>query len=167
MTLTTVERRAYNREKQRVWRASHKVQADASKKRWREANREHIRAHFKVYRQANKERLSARSMAWAKANPKRDKFNQYKSNATSRGHVFALPRALFDDLITDRCFYCGAEPDPVNGIDRVDNDKGYLEDNVVSCCRMCNASKRHIRVWEFAAWAERLASCLPKWRALA
>ena len=30
-----------------------------------------------------------------------------------------------------------------NGIDRVDSSKGYVEDNVVSCCKYCNTAKKH------------------------
>jgi hypothetical protein len=30
----------------------------------------------------------------------------------------------------------------VTGLDRKDNDKGYLQDNVVPCCYDCNTKKK-------------------------
>ncbi len=72
--------------------------------------------------------------------PDRLALSLYKSNARRRGLAWALEdEHALDLLITDHCFYCGAPP--TNGIDRVNNLKGYVEDNVVSCCRMCNNAK--------------------------
>lgn len=57
------------------------------------------------------------------------------------------------------CTYCGASASKAvktkyevflaNGIDRVDNSIGYLEGNVVSCCKTCNYMKRDLSVVEF------------------
>lgn len=59
----------------------------------------------------------------------------------------------FDDyvkIINESCYYCGTSPEIKkwgrlsfigNGIDRVDNNKGYLVDNIVSCCTFCNTAK--------------------------
>ncbi len=30
----------------------------------------------------------------------------------------------------------------MNGVDRVDSSRGYVKDNVVSCCKHCNLAKR-------------------------
>lgn len=56
-------------------------------------------------------------------------------------------------LVTGDCYYCGNPPSqPLhgaasrgllrNGIDRVDNKKGYGLENCVSCCVSCNREKR-------------------------
>lgn len=82
-------------------------------------------------------------------------YDGYKRNAIKRGYCFEL---FFEDflLITkSNCVYCGAEPNQVedrkynaygtytyNGIDRVDNTKGYTLDNVAPCCGICNIMKR-------------------------
>ena len=67
------------------------------------------------------------------------------------------------------CHYCGSEPTPskghrkwaayvnTNGLDRVDNSKGYLLHNVVPCCIRCNSAKRDESVEDFLLWAKRLA----------
>jgi len=64
-----------------------------------------------------------------------------KSNAGSRGVAWSLPRELALDLVTDLCFYCHAVPLPFNGIDRVDNTRGYEYGNVVTACWWCNRAK--------------------------
>lgn len=65
-------------------------------------------------------------------------------------------------LLKGNCFYCGAIPSQVkndfvyNGIDRVDNDKGYLKDNVVSCCGICNQGKSNMKLSEFYEWINKV-----------
>ena len=46
-------------------------------------------------------------------------------------------------LINERCHYCGRFPGwpKVAGIDRVDNNQGYIHGNVVPCCSQCNFMK--------------------------
>lgn len=63
-----------------------------------------------------------------------------KSSAKERGLEFNLTT---DDLISyfkAPCYYCNT---PVNNInlDRIINSKGYLPDNIVSCCLACNMMK--------------------------
>lgn len=74
----------------------------------------------------------------------------YKANAKDRGRKYKLSTKQFKALIFDTCFYCGCAPfRPLrsretvyrNGIDRVDNNKGYIPGNVVSCCWPCNTQK--------------------------
>lgn len=52
---------------------------------------------------------------------------------------------LTDEEVTERfgsnCVYCNAIPNPSNGIDRVDNDKGYTLENAIACCTICNFMK--------------------------
>ena len=43
-----------------------------------------------------------------------------------------------------------------NGIDRVDNSKGYTMDNVVSCCRICNVAKQKMTLQEYKDWVEKV-----------
>ena len=53
-------------------------------------------------------------------------------------------------LFNTRCIYC-SDPagEKLNGIDRVDNKKGYTRGNCVPCCSMCNYMKGKYRVEEF------------------
>ena len=45
----------------------------------------------------------------------------------------------FEEIISQPCAYCGEIGE--NGIDRVNNKKGYTKDNCVSCCKVCNMMK--------------------------
>lgn len=81
-------------------------------------------------------------------------FNSYKGAARRRNYEFRLTRDEFKSLVTSNCYYCGKPPERVqygknhsygglqrNGIDRVNNTKGYILENVVPCCLHCNMSK--------------------------
>jgi 5-methylcytosine-specific restriction endonuclease McrA len=39
-----------------------------------------------------------------------------------------------------------------NGIDRIDNERGYLPDNAVPCCKRCNQAKADMAIDEFKGW---------------
>ena len=49
------------------------------------------------------------------------------------------------------CHYCGGEVTQRLGLDRVDNDKGYIPGNVVQCCTTCNSMKLDLSVDEWVA----------------
>lgn len=78
-------------------------------------------------------------------------FSDYEARANKKNLVFSLSRALFRQKIDSPCFYCNSAPNNAkklygkvykyNGLDRIDNDKGYVEDNVVPCCKNCNIAK--------------------------
>jgi 5-methylcytosine-specific restriction endonuclease McrA len=74
--------------------------------------------------------------------------------------VYTLSPELAIDLITDNCYYCGIEPNLLNGIDRVDNSKGYKEDNVVTACKPCNIAKGARTKENFEQWILRAAKHL-------
>lgn len=86
-------------------------------------------------------------------------FRGYRTGALSRGHVFELTLKEVEKLLYSDCTYCGDSPNDIkyfntknngkdvthfiftNGIDRVDNTKGYTLENCVTCCKMCNQLK--------------------------
>ncbi len=79
----------------------------------------------------------------------------YKIGAEKRGLEFKLSPEEFTSLIYQNCAYCNKPPQEllyksgksikninyVNGIDRIDSSRGYLLDNCVPCCTMCNRMK--------------------------
>jgi len=79
--------------------------------------------------------------------------SNYKIKAKKRGLVWDLTEEKFLELTKMDCHYCGREPSQkvwsrnpknryiYNGIDRVDNTKGYSSDNCVACCGDCNHIK--------------------------
>lgn len=78
-------------------------------------------------------------------------YNDYRSGAKRRGLEFSLTKEQLFTLVTGNCFYDNEPPSKIkrtlvdsimyNGIDRVDNSKGYTIDNVVTCCWECNRIK--------------------------
>lgn len=91
-------------------------------------------------------------------NPKQAEINKklsiYRTDALRRGFDWLLTVTETMELLKGNCHYCDIEPKQVakgvrqngdfvyNGIDRMDNNKGYLKENTVSCCKMCNFMKR-------------------------
>jgi len=61
---------------------------------------------------------------------------------------------------TKECFYCGVNIDhkTTGGtkLDRVDNSKGYTNENTVGCCRQCNVAKNNYSLQEFIDWIDRV-----------
>ena len=98
-------------------------------------------------------------------------FTEYRTSAKRRGHEFSIDEEFIKDNIFKNCHYCGIEPsrektvnsDTIiyNGLDRKDNSVGYVEDNLVTCCTICNAAKHTLSYEEFMAWIERLRTCNP------
>lgn len=96
-------------------------------------------------------------------------FSVYKTTAKQTGRKFSLTPEKLLSLITDNCHYCGVVPTRVckikshpnflyNGIDRVNNYKGYVSRNVVTCCRTCNFAKGVMSYKEFTTYLNRVAS---------
>lgn len=82
----------------------------------------------------------------------------YKHGAHRRGLTFSLTEEIFRKVTRMDCHYCGISPAQefkpqrndvlkeygkytYNGIDRVDNERGYEIDNIVPCCKACNIAK--------------------------
>lgn len=77
-------------------------------------------------------------------------WHSYRSNCRRKNVYFELSHAEFLKLTQKNCVYCGATPTNsyrgylYNGIDRKDNDRGYVLSNVVPCCGRCNSMKSNI-----------------------
>lgn len=123
--------------------------------------RRRYNAHTTAYRKRRaaadpeyKERIADKIRAWKTNNAARYHAQTLRHKAKRRGLEWTLPEGLALDLVTDNCFYCGAAPKPTNGIDRVDNSKGYVENNVVTSCRSCNVAKLDRPLDGFLAWVK-------------
>lgn len=80
----------------------------------------------------------------------------YKSNAKQRGVEFSLPRKVFESFWGVACHYCGGSVETIS-LDRIDNTKGYVEGNVVSCCSTCNGMKSALSVATFIGHCKKVA----------
>jgi len=74
------------------------------------------------------------------------RYYMYKRTAKDKKLPFSLSLLDCIDLFNKSCWYCGYKPldNSLNGIDRVDSSRGYVKDNVVSCCKHCNYMKGSI-----------------------
>jgi len=102
---------------------------------------------------------------------------QYRNGAKNRGYEFKLSNEDVKSLIKQNCYYCGDEPSihdgeirhnhtsedfKRNGIDRIDNKKGYTIDNVVPCCSTCNKAKMTLSQDEFFTLINKISKNLEK-----
>ena len=103
---------------------------------------------------------------------------RYKRAAKLRNLKFLLTKNQFKKLTSSNCFYCNIYPTNIiyasgsnnpkkslengntmagvenskyiyNGIDRIDSNIGYIKQNVVSCCGVCNHMKLNSSKEEF------------------
>lgn len=96
----------------------------------------------------------------------------YKAGAQRRNLEYTLTDTEFQNLTHSTCYYCGQPPSNIraktsaygeyvyNGIDRVDNSKGYTTTNVVPCCFTCNRAKDTMPKQEFYSWIKRVYNTL-------
>jgi hypothetical protein len=95
-------------------------------------------------------------------------FRHYRVSATKRNLVFDIDFDKFKEICEQNCHYCAKVPSPrnaysspslqinravetiisawinANGIDRLNNDLGYIATNVVPCCPDCNYAKQEL-----------------------
>jgi hypothetical protein len=105
----------------------------------------------------------------------------YKINADKQGRDFSLTLEEFINLVTKNCHYCDSSPKDfngylskngsqkrrdkkykdstillanikINGIDRKDNNLGYVLENCLPCCVVCNRAKKDMTFEEFTNW---------------
>lgn len=96
----------------------------------------------------------------------------YKRGAKDRGLEFKLSREEVADILHKPCYLCGRKDVnqwningsgifyKYNGIDRVDNSKGYLINNVKPCCFDCNHAKSKYDLNGFLEWVSLIAKNL-------
>ncbi len=94
----------------------------------------------------------------------------YKRSAAASGREWGISDERFFELTQLNCHYCGRPPSNVNtsgkstgkfvynGVDRKNNDLGYIEGNVVTCCGFCNLLKRHHSYEDFLGFIFRAGS---------
>lgn len=90
-----------------------------------------------------------------------EQWNVFRKVAKAKGDEY-LSKEQWFDIVTSNCSYCGQPPSNVrkasvlyaedfkySGIDRVDSEIGYVEDNCIPCCWPCNRMKGNMSQMEF------------------
>ena len=75
-------------------------------------------------------------------------YSKYKKGAKNRNKAFEITYLYFMSFWQKPCYYCGTEIKTI-GLDRVDNNKGYVIGNIVACCTNCNLAKSTLTKEEF------------------
>jgi hypothetical protein len=90
-------------------------------------------------------------------------FGVYVRTARKRGIDFNLELTDVANAVDRPCIYCGRigvncwrSKRKYNGIDRVDNTRGYTIDNVVTACADCNRAKSDMGLDQFKSWIARV-----------
>jgi hypothetical protein len=112
-------------------------------------------------------------------------YGAYKLNAKYKKNLFSITFEQFKEICSRDCYYCGISPSYynyylkadgsrrhraksndtttelatiyANGIDRADNDKGYVLENCIPCCKTCNYMKTDMSKEDFEKWLDRVA----------
>lgn len=98
-------------------------------------------------------------------------YDAYAPAAKRRNIEFKLTKKQIKEFLFKNCYYCGREPRNkaklgrikvkeilYHGIDRVNNDMGYVVENCVTACRMCNIAKNNYSLQEFQNWIKDLTN---------
>ncbi|MEE8382224.1 MAG: hypothetical protein V3R78_10180 [Thermodesulfobacteriota bacterium] len=141
-------------QKQKEYRDKNPEKGKEASKKYRMANKEKIKKKNSIWREKNKEVLSEKSKEKYALNKEqidtansvyiktpKGKYSKCKSNAKRRGIEFDVSLEDFAKFSEHECCYCGTEMEAI-GIDRVDNSRGYIFDNMVACCVNCNFMKQ-------------------------
>lgn len=102
-------------------------------------------------------------------------FKSYKYGAKKRGLEFTLSKDEFKELVLRNCYYCGREPYQerrnkfngnfmYTGIDRIDNSKGYVKDNIRPCCWQCNVIKHKHNAEDFLNTVKDIYEHMELWK---
>jgi hypothetical protein len=99
-------------------------------------------------------------------------YRDYKGGAKRRGYDFNIDFDVFIKMCQEPCHYCGSKNSRKtstshknisyrthfisNGIDRVDNNIGYTEENCVPCCTTCNSMKMCLGKDEFLTHIQKI-----------
>jgi hypothetical protein len=136
----------------------------AIKKQWKEDNYEKVAEYWMNSRQKRMETIGVEqylkegaenAKKWRdknttkvldnnenKKNSRPLQYNVYSRNAIYKNLDFTITYDDFVNIIDNPCYYCGIlQQKGFNGIDRKDQTIGYVLDNCVSCCKMCNYIK--------------------------
>lgn len=93
----------------------------------------------------------------------------YVKSARRRKITFELSFEQFNVLIRQTCVYCGNNGMNVsnvslyedafyyNGVDRIDSTKGYITDNMVTCCKICNWTKHTLNAQAYIDHCKKVA----------
>lgn len=157
-----------------------KPERKAVKQAWKDANYEKVAKHWMDARarliesdlEGYLKKCAEKAKKWRDDNPEKVQttnkernenidyhYSNYKRTAELKNLEFELEKETYIQIVKTACHYCAIiQEKGFNGMDRLDSSKGYITDNVVSCCEMCNYMKKCLSPDVFVKIAEHIAS---------
>lgn len=118
-----------------------------------------LKTYYGIYREASRVRSIEFNLS----------FEEFKNIVNKNCHYCNAKPSLYNKYMTKNGNFRTAYSKPtcskitadrawikVNGIDRVDNSVGYINDNVVPCCKTCNLGKHTMSYKEFLIYLDNL-----------
>jgi hypothetical protein len=118
------------------------------------------------YRSREKHRVKENAQALINRRTLRGRFNTGRNNNKRRGIPSNITFEEWCIFVVNPCHYCtGSLAETGFGVDRIDSNLGYEQDNLVPCCYICNIMKSTLSTEEFFRHIEKIRNCVPyqKW----
>lgn len=144
--------------------------------RSRELDRGHTQSCGCLFLESVRSRAGNNRLPYGQAS-RNELLGSYKKSASSRGFEWGLEDNEFFRIVSSNCGYCGSPPDSYwkpkkqvnggvwySGVDRIDNNCGYVKGNVYPCCWTCNRAKGTLPEPAFRRWIARLVEFTKKAR---
>lgn len=145
------DRKEYNKK----WYAENKdKKREKSKEKYIE-NKDKIIERQANYRINNRDKINAYQREYKQRTS--SKYDKYRRTSLSNNREFTLTLEEFENLITQDCIWCKEQG---GGIDRIDNNVGYILSNCSSCCSSCNYMRGSLTVEEFKEKVKKIYSYL-------
>ncbi len=159
------ECRTCNAHRAKAWRSANPEKAKHSVMSWQNRNRDQVASHAKTWRKQHPTVIEeSKRRNWAGV-----LVSQAKNRAKHSGLEFSLSNVWVHDLFLrqdGKCFWLGVDLVPSGtpyapwkpSLDRLDNTKGYTEDNVVLSSRFANHARNGMDAEAFRATVAQLRS---------
>ena len=107
------------------------------------------------------EKTSERVSKWKRLNVN-DRIGNYRRCANSKNLEWSLTHEEAEHMLQSSCVYCGHLDLEVrlNGIDRLDQQRGYTTCNTVACCWTCNFMKGCADPITFIEQCKKISECI-------
>ena len=89
------------------------------------------------------------------------KYDTYRDCANRKKLEFELTIEDFENNWNKECYYCGDTIATI-GYDRIDSKKGYIKDNIVLCCTICNGMKSNLDTETFLLFCKKISNKFKK-----
>lgn len=153
--MTLEERRVYRQN----WRKRNKDKCHQYTIKHYKKHKEEILDKAKIKRLDNLE--ESRLYNREKSKDRKGRYRTYRTGAKIRGIDFNLSFDYFLTFWNKPCHYCGSKINGI-GLDRINNKKGYIVNNVVPCCIVCNKMKSIKTIKEFIKHCKKIINYYEK-----